>query len=100
MYGITDHYFQTLHDFNTFGERLEAFLPEQALQGESSSRISCQRPRSCPRQAGRLRFSWASQVSESGSNRFPTTTLSQAMLFALQCLRHNYRIFSLVVCSI
>ena len=34
MYGITDYYFQTLHDFNTFGERLEAFLPEQAFQGE------------------------------------------------------------------
>lgn len=33
MYGITDHYFQTLHDFNSLGEGLEAFLLEQALKG-------------------------------------------------------------------
>ena len=35
MYGITDHYLQTLHDFNTFGgKELGAFLPEQALRAE------------------------------------------------------------------
>lgn len=34
MYGITDHYLQTLHDFNTFGDGLEAFLPEQALRAK------------------------------------------------------------------
>lgn len=43
MYGIKDHYFLTLHDFNTLGgAELEAFLPEQALNGEvhPGSRVS------------------------------------------------------------
>lgn len=61
MYGITDHYFQTLHDFNSFGEGLEAFLPEQALRAifikDFMSTLL-----TCSRQAGKLRFNQVSGV--------------------------------------
>lgn len=73
MYGITDHYFQTLHDFNTFGEGLEAFLPEQALRAKFTQDSSyC--PGSCLRQLGRLRSNQVLQVTGPDSIRSAAIT--------------------------
>lgn len=83
MYGITDHYLQTLHDFNTFGEGLEAFLPEQALRAKFIQDFMSTSLELFTT-GGKLRFTHVPQVSESDSIRSAIITT-----FSLCCSHYT-----------